>query len=101
MVYTITNWRGCWFVVMERTCVCRIVCVYHVFDCGSDDTTCNAFELFIFYGVPDTDRRSGTYAAKIRSDSMAENSRKSQLCIGRILYTDPMVNVDMRDCKWQ
>ena len=51
-----------------------------MFDCGSDDTTCNVFDLFIFYGVPDTGRQSGKSAAKIRTDRMAEKSRKSQLC---------------------
>ena len=35
-----------------------------MFDCGSDDTTCNAFDLFIFYGVSGTVRQSGKCAAE-------------------------------------
>ena len=40
------------------------MCVRHVFDCGSDDATCNAFDLFIFDGVSGTVRQSGKCAAK-------------------------------------
>ena len=55
------------------------VCVCHVFDCDSDDITCNAFDLFIFYSVSGTLRQSDKGAAKKNNaNRMAEKSRKSQ-----------------------